>query len=344
MGAKVKFDKAGEIIGSNCGNLVAKFKDNMNFEPIFFSGHMDTVEPGKGVKVIFDNGVFKSDGTTILGSDDKSALAIIIEVMEVIFENNLDYPPIEIIFTICEEIGLLGAKHFDFSLIDSKMGYVLDSTDINSIITKAPASNKFTIKIYGKDAHAGICPENGINAILVAAKAIASLNLGRIDHETTCNLGIIKGGIATNIVPDLVIVKGEARSHNKDKLKKTTNIIINSFHKTADFFQKKNNDNNLPKIKVILEQEFSATNISDNHNIIKLVKKSCKNLGRKMESKSIEGGSDANIFFTKKIIAGVLGTGMTDVHTLRESIKLDDMEKTAKLLLEIIKTYIAGDF
>ncbi|OQY01200.1 MAG: peptidase T [Desulfobacteraceae bacterium 4572_130] len=342
IGAKVKFDKAHKIIGGNCGNLVAKFKGNTGDKPIFFSGHMDTVKPGKGVKVIFDNGVFKSNGTTILGADDKSALAIIIEVMEVIFENNLDYPPIEIIFTICEEIGLLGAKHFDFSLIDSKMGYILDSTDINGIITKAPASNRFTIKIHGKDAHAGISPENGINAILVAAKAIASLNLGRIDHETTCNLGIIKGGIATNIVPELVIIEGEARSHNKDKLKKITNTIINAFHKTIDSFQKKND--NLPKIEVILEQEFSATNISDNHSIIKLVKKACENLGRQMESKSIEGGSDANIFFTKKIIAGVLGTGMTDVHTLRESIKLDDMEKTAKLLLEIIKTYIAGDF
>ena len=118
MGAAVYYDNAKEKVNGNCSNLVAKFKGTVDAAPIFLSGHMDTVGPGKGIDVRFKDGVFTSDGTTILGADDKSAIAIILEVMDVIFENKIDYPPVEIIFTVCEEIGLLGAKNFDHSLMD----------------------------------------------------------------------------------------------------------------------------------------------------------------------------------------------------------------------------------
>ncbi len=195
MGATVYYDRAQEKTGGDCANLVAKFPGNRDVPPLFLSGHMDTVVPGKGVKVRFDNGIFTSDGTTILGSDDKSAIAIILEVMEVIRENNLPCPPVELIFTVCEEIGLLGAKYLDLSLIDSRFGYILDSTDTEGIVTKAPAANKIFIDVIGRAAHAGAAPEKGVNAIYAAARAIAELELGRIDDETTCNLGIITGGM-----------------------------------------------------------------------------------------------------------------------------------------------------
>ena len=171
MGAKVCYDNAKEKVDGNCSNLVAKFKGSVDAEPVFLCGHMDTVGPGTGIKVQFEDGIFRSDGTTILGADDKSALAIILEVMDVILENKIDYPPVEIIFTVCEEIGLLGAKHFDYSLMDSKFGYILDSTDTKGIVTKAPGANKISIKVFGKAAHSGAEPEKGINAILVAGKA-----------------------------------------------------------------------------------------------------------------------------------------------------------------------------
>ena len=193
-GATVTMDDAGKVIGGNCGNLVAKFKGTVDAEPLLLSGHMDTVEPGRGVKVVFENGVFRSDGTTILGSDDKSALAIIFEVLDIIKEKQLPHPPIDVVFTVAEEVGLLGAKAFDLSMIDAKIGYILDSTDRDGIVTRAPAANRFTIKIHGKDAHAGAFPENGINAISVASRAISGLQLGRIDSETTCNIGMIHGG------------------------------------------------------------------------------------------------------------------------------------------------------
>ncbi|MBU8849812.1 MAG: M20/M25/M40 family metallo-hydrolase [Desulfobacterales bacterium] len=340
MGAKVCYDTAGEQVGGNCSNLVAKFKGSVDADPIFLCGHMDTVGPGKGIKVRFKDGIFRSDGTTILGADDKSALAIILEVMDVIFENKIDYPPVEIIFTICEEIGLLGAKHFDYSLMDSKFGYILDSTDTHGIVTKAPSANKITIKIYGKAAHAGAVPENGVNAIWIASKAIAGLNLGRIDEETTCNLGTIKGGVATNIVPDFVEIRGEARSHDVEKLKRVTDSIVNAFQDTAEKFK---DDSDLPRIEAIVENDFPNTNILEDHKAIQLARKAADNLGIVLESKTIGGGADANIFFGKGIVAGVLGTGMTDVHTVNESIAIKDMEASAELVLEILKVHAAGE-
>lgn len=339
MGAEVLFDGADERVKGNCSNLVAKFKGTVDVEPIFLSGHMDTVGPGNGIKVIFKDGIYKSDGTTILGADDKSAIAIILEVMQVILENDLDYPPVEIIFTVCEEVGLLGAKHFDYTLMDSRFGYILDSTDTKGIVTRAPAANKISIKVYGKAAHAGAAPENGVNAILVTSKAVSGLNLGRIDEETTCNLGTIKGGAATNIVPELVEIEGEARSHDVDKLEKVTDDIRKAFHEAADSFSKVDG---YPRVDIDVEIDFPHTNIPEDHRVIKLARLAAKNLGIKMDSKTIGGGADANIFFGKGIMAGVLGTGMTDVHTLNESIALKDMENSARLILEILKIHAEG--
>ncbi|MFN2435690.1 MAG: M20/M25/M40 family metallo-hydrolase, partial [Desulfotignum sp.] len=340
MGAVVRYDTAKEKTGGDCSNLVAKFPGNRQVSPLFLSGHMDTVVPGKGVKVRFDNGIFTSDGTTILGSDDKSAIAIILEVMEVIRENNLPCPPVELIFTVCEEIGLLGAKYLDLSLIDSRFGYILDSTDTEGIVTKAPAANKIFIDVIGRAAHAGAAPEKGVNAIYAAARAIAELELGRIDDETTCNLGIITGGMATNIVPEKVEIKGEARSHDPEKLEQVTQKIISTFEVTARTLQK---GDAVPRVAVTVEHDFPNTYIPEDHDVVVLARNAAANLGKTLESKTIGGGADANVLFGKGIAAGVLGTGMTDVHTVNESIALKDMEDTARLVLEILQIHATED-
>lgn len=339
MGATVCYDDAKDKVKGNCSNLIAKFPGTVKADPLFLSGHMDTVGPGNGIKVIFENGVFKSDGTTVLGSDDKSAIAIILEVMDVILENKLDYPPIEIIFTVCEEIGLLGAKNLDYSLMDSEFGYILDSTDTEGIVTKAPSAKKIIIRVFGKAAHAGAAPENGVSAIGVASRAISSLNIGRIDEETTCNLGTIEGGVATNIVPEFVEIHGEARSHNLEKLETVTQDILDGFQKTVDAYEKVNG---FPKVEFEVDEDFPNTNIPEDHKTIRLARKAAANLGKELESKTIGGGADANVFFGKGVIAGVLGTGMTDVHTLHETIALQDMLNSAELVLEILKVHAAG--
>ncbi|MCF8068391.1 MAG: M20/M25/M40 family metallo-hydrolase [Desulfobacterales bacterium] len=337
MGAEILVDNSSEKTGSNTGNLVIKLAGNLDIPPLLLSAHMDTVGPGKGVNPIFKNGVFTSDGTTILGADDKSAIANIIEAVRVIQENGIQYGPIEVVITVCEEIGLIGAKYLDFGLIESKYGYVLDTMDTEGIVTRAPGANSLEFTVYGKDAHAGIEPEKGINAIQVAGSAIAKLDfLGRIDHETTCNIGFINGGIATNIVPSLVTVEGEVRSHDETKLMKVTDRIKDAFSETVQNFRKQYDDD-LPELDINIYKDFSATNIPEDHPVISIAKEAAKRLGRELATKTTGGGADANVFFEHGIFTGVLGTGMTDVHTLRESITLDDLVKTTELLIEIIK-------
>jgi tripeptide aminopeptidase len=339
LGADTFVDNAGDKIGGNSGNLIAKFKGNTQAPPLILNAHMDTVEPGRGVTAVLENGTFTSDGTTILGADDKSAIAIILEALNILMENNLKHGPLEIVFTVCEEIGLQGAKHLDLGAVTARYGFALDATDTEGIVTRAPSANHLEFIIHGKDAHAGAAPEKGINAISLASKAIAKLKLGRIDQETTCNIGIIEGGIATNIVPNLVKIKGEVRSHDEEKLDKITNEIVFSFNDVIENYKKSNPNDELPRLDINIKKDFPKTHIPDDHPVIQLATRAAENLGRKMVTKITGGGADANIFFEKGIFTGVLGTGMRDMHTVRESVKLDDMVRTTELLLEIIRLH-----
>jgi tripeptide aminopeptidase len=339
LGADTFVDNAGDKIGGNSGNLIAKFKGNTQVPPLILNAHMDTVEPGRGVTAVLENGTFTSDGTTILGADDKSAIAILLETLNILKENNLQHGPLELVLTVCEEIGLQGAKHLDLDAVTATYGFALDATDTEGIVTRAPSANHLEFIIHGKDAHAGAAPEKGINAISLASKAIAKLKLGRIDQETTCNIGIIEGGIATNIVPNLVKVKGEVRSHDEEKLDKITNEIVFSFNDVIENYKKTNPNDELPRVDINIKKDFHRTHIPDDHPVIKLATRAAENLGRKMVTKTTGGGADANIFFEKGIFTGVLGTGMRDMHTVRESVKLDDMVRTTELLLEIIRLH-----
>ncbi len=339
LGARTFVDGAGEKIGSDTGNLIAKFKGNTQAPPLLLNAHMDTVEPGRGVRAVLKDGVFTSDGTTILGADDKSAIAIIIEVVRILKEKDLPYGPLEFVFTVCEETGLLGAKHLDFGLITAAYGFSLDATDTEGIVTRAPSANRLEFRIHGKDAHAGAAPEKGINAISLASKAIAPLEIGRIDHETTCNIGVIEGGTAINIVPNLVIVKGEVRSHDEDKLDRVTEKIVSSFKEVVENYKGPGAGDGLPRLELQVDTDFRRTCIPEDHAVVTLASRAAENLGKKMITKRSGGGADANVFFEKGIMTGVLGTGMRDMHTVRESVRLDDMVQTTELLLEIIRLH-----
>lgn len=336
---QIFIDKAGEKIGGNTGNLIVKIKGETGAPPILLSAHMDTVEPGRGIKAVLKDGLFTSGGNTILGADDKSAVAIIIEAIHVLKENNLSHGSLELLFTVCEEVGLLGAKHLDYDIITAKYGYVLDSAETNGIVTQAPAANRLKLIVHGRDAHAGVFPELGINAISLASRAIDGLKTGRIDHETTCNIGMISGGVATNIVPDKVTVEGEARSHNQEKLDRVTNDMVDSFKRVVENEKQTSHDAMLPEVEIFVENDFPSTSIPHEHLIVTCAMQAAENLGKKMETKKTGGGSDANIFYKNKIFTAVLGTGMRDVHTLRESIRLDDMSDATRLLIEIIKLH-----
>lgn len=338
MGAQIMIDGAGEKVGGNCGNLIAWFSGSRKGEPLMLNAHMDTVEPGRGIKPIFANGVFTSDGSTILGADDKSAVAIILETLRVVRENDLPCGPIDVVLTVCEEIGLLGARHLDFSKVRAKYGYALDATDTEGIVVRAPSANRIEFTVHGRDAHAGAAPERGINAIAIAGKAIAGLTLGRLDIETTCNIGVVNGGLAHNIVPSHVTISGEARSHDEEKLAAVTERMVAAFEAARDAFTVPE-DPDPPRLDVNVQRDFTRTHIADDHPVVVLARRAANELGRTMKSKITGGGADANIFFEKGIVTGVLGTGMRDMHTVRENVRLADMVRCSELLLEILRLH-----
>ncbi|MBU2489180.1 MAG: M20/M25/M40 family metallo-hydrolase [Proteobacteria bacterium] len=341
LGCGVVFDGAGPACGSDSGNLVATFPGDPALPALLISAHMDTVQPGEGIEPVLENGVFSSRGDTILGADDKSAIAVILEVLALLREQgSYSGPSLEIVLTICEESGLLGAKHMGPGLITAPHGYCLDARDPDGLVTRAPAANKLRFTVLGRDAHAGAEPELGINAISLAARAIARLDLGRVDHETTCNLGIIQGGVATNIVPGRVEVQGEARSHDPAKLAEVTNRMVAAFTEEVEKERKRlGRPDGLPGLEAVVEPDFPRLGVPDSHPLVQAAAKAAKNLGRSLTLKTSGGGSDANIFFNRGIAAGVLGTGMEDMHTPRETVALASMTAAADLLLEIIRVH-----
>jgi tripeptide aminopeptidase len=340
MGAEVIFDNANKQTGGNVGNMIAKIPGSIEKSPLLFCAHLDTVIPGKGVKpVIRDNRIF-SDGTTILGADDKSGIAEVIEAIRRLGEEGITHAPIELVFTVSEEIGLLGAKHLDFSPLKAKIGYALDSDKIGSITTRAPALNLFNIMVHGRESHAGVFPEKGINAIKVASDAISQIETGRYDKETTVNIGEIQGGIAHNIVPSKVTIKGEVRSHNEDKLNKVTNGIITTFENVAKKYRVKNEFGmHAAKVEADVKKDFSAVKIDEESEVVQIALDAANKLKLKPELEMGGGGSDANIFNSNNIDMPILGTGMNNFHSLTESISIDDLEAGTAWLMEIIKNY-----
>ncbi len=329
----IVFDNAGEKIGGNANNIIATLKgDKKDVEPIMFCSHMDTVVPGEGIKPVIKNDVIYSDGTTILGADDKAGIAVIIEAIKVIKENNISHGDIEVVFTIAEEGGLYGSKNLDYSKIKSKMAFVLDSGGSpGEIIIQGPAQDKIDVIVKGKPAHAGVCPEEGISAIQVASSAINRMNLLRIDEDTTANIGVITGGKATNIVTPEVEIKAEARSLSDEKLDKQTAHMVECFEKAAEEFG--------AEVEIETSRAYGAFNVEENDEIVKKVKKACNNLGFEAYTTSTGGGSDTNILNVNGLKSVNLGIGMKKPHTLEEHIKIEDLVNSTKLVLEIMKNH-----
>ncbi len=337
LGLEVRVDQAGEKVKSNSGNMIARLNGNIKeVTPIMFSAHMDTVIPGKNINPLCDGEKIVSDGKTILGADDKAAIAALLEALHIIKEKNILHGDIEIVFTICEEIGLHGAKNLDISELNARMAFVLDcGGQVGEIISAAPSQNSLKIIIHGKSAHAGSNPEEGINAIQVAGFALSRMKLGRIDEETTTNIGIISGGKATNIIPDEVILEGEVRSRYEEKLEKYTKILKQIVEDTAQEFK--------AKAEVIINREFYCYNLSTDDRVVKIAMKAAKDMGLEPQLHPSGGGSDANVFNKKGFPAVDLAIGMEKVHTVDEYILVKNLKNTVEYVLSIINTVVSGE-
>jgi tripeptide aminopeptidase len=338
MGAEVFEDDSASRTGSDCGNLFIRFPESgLAKEPVFFNCHMDTVLPAIGVKVKREGEVFSSAGDTVLGSDDKAGIAALIEVMRTLQEKNIPHGPVEYIFTTCEEVGLLGVKALDPSLIKAKIGYALDSSGINRVVIGAPAANRITAEVKGLASHAGLSPEKGISAIQLAARAIARLKLGRLDPESTANIGVIEGGTASNIIPESALVQGEVRSHNVKLLQEHTAHIRSTFEEEiATWSDPEGVVEGRPSLDFTAVDDFPILKLDRDSAVIKRVEAAAALLDRELHYVVAGGGSDANIFNGYGLQCAILSTGMDKVHSTRETIKLSDMALTADLIMAIL--------
>jgi len=329
LGMTVEMDEAGNMLQSNAGNIIAKRKGNLNGKPILFSAHMDTVNPGKNIEPVKGEGFIRSSGQTILGADDKAGIACIIEALTTIVENNCDHRDLEIVFTIFEEGGLNGSKNLSPQKLDASYGYVLDSsTPPGHIITKGPSQNKLEICVTGLAAHAGVSPEKGISAIGVASEAINRMKLLRVDEETTANVGIISGGVATNIVMPEVNITAEARSLDSEKLRDQTRHMIACFEEVASAHQ--------ATVKIDVQTLYPTLNIEDDAPVVKHALEAFKTCNLTATLAKTGGGSDAHIFSANGIPTVNLGLGVKNAHTVNECIAISDMAIMAEVTFALM--------
>ena len=330
-------DASSSQTGSQCGNLIIRFAGTLDLEPIFLSCHMDTVQPGDNVQVQRVGDLFTSAGDTILGSDDKSGIAACIEAMRRLRETNRPHRPVEFVITTCEEIGLLGAKALDPDLIQAREGYALDSTGMARVITHAPAANRLTITVEGVAAHAGLHPEWGVNALIIAARALTLVPGGRIDAETTANFGTINGGAASNIVPERVVIKGEVRSHSLEKLAQVTDEIRRIFTETvAAWSDPSGAARGRPQVQIEIHEDFPVMALAPDHKVLKRVDAAARAIGMDLVYEKAGGGSDANIFNGRGLATAIIATGMTNVHSTSEQVTLTDMVSLTRLLIALL--------
>lgn len=329
-GIEVMEDEAGETIHGNAGNVIAFIKGNGK-KKILLSAHMDTVEPCSEIFPIVEGDIIKTDERSVLGGDDKSGIAAILELIQNLHELEMNHPDILIVFSIAEETGLHGAKAFEADKFgDIDHAFILDSSGkTGHVIYAAPFSASGDITVIGKEAHAGVAPEKGINALVVAAHAISKLQVGRIDEETTCNFGKIEGGLASNIVVPSVKMIFEARSLEKEKLENVLKETSKAFDEACKEFH--------ATYESSVAIESTGYKIDKDAEILQAVKRACETIDVPYEATFSMGGSDANIYNKKGIESVVLATGMSNVHTVKEYIHLSDIEKLSELLLELMK-------
>jgi len=339
MGARVEVDDAGERVGGDTGNLLARFAGiQAGAPPFLLSAHMDTVGPAAAIHPVVDGDIVRTDRTSVLGGDDKAGIVAILEAIRVLRERRIPHGDIELVLSICEESGLRGAKHFDAGRLRARRGLVLDVDGVYELITRAPAANHVQVVVHGLAAHAGICPEEGLSAIQIAAQALAGMRLGRLDEETTANIGVIEGGRADNIVPDRVTLRGETRSLSVAKLEAQTAHMRQRFEEAvAGRAVRVGGRLHEARADVEVERQYEALDVRDEASIVALVQAAASALGRSCPTRATGGGSDANVFAARGIEIANLGCGMREIHTVNEWVDLRDVALTAELVLEVVR-------
>ncbi len=331
LGLEVSEDDAGAKTGGNANNLIAWLRGTKPDAPkVFLSAHFDTVEPTAGLVIGEKDGVFYSESDTILGADDKGGMAPAIEAIHALMESGEAHGDVCLLFSIAEEIGLLGADALDIQSLGLDYGYVLDTgPPVGTFVNRTATHDKLDITIYGIPAHSGKDPEKGINAIQVAAEAIQGMKIGRIGPETTANLGMIQGGTATNVVCPFVKIKAEARSTDVVELDAQIDHMVQKFEAAARAWN--------TEVKIKHVRHYVSYHVPEDSPVVRTAQKASRALGFEPTIRTTLGGSDANIYNQKGVPCIVVATGMEKIHTHDEFISKKDLVDTAKLALELIR-------
>ncbi|QTM99761.1 M20/M25/M40 family metallo-hydrolase [Sediminibacillus dalangtanensis] len=331
LGLEVVEDDSKAKTGHGANNLICTLKGNKReVDTIYFTSHMDTVVPGNNIKPSVKEGYIVSDGTTILGADDKAGLAAMLEAIKLLKENDIDHGDIQFVITAGEESGLVGAKALDISMVNAAYGYAVDSNGtVGDIIVAAPTQAKINAVVKGKTAHAGVAPENGVSAITLAAKAISKMPLGRIDEETTANIGRFEGGSKTNIVCDHVEILAEARSLVPEKMEEQVKKMKQAFEETAAEFG--------GSVDLDIKVMYPGYKQQAGDHVVEVARRAANSIGRDSQLLESGGGSDANVIAGHGIPTVNLAVGYEDIHTTNERMPVGELVKVAELLTAIAK-------
>jgi len=322
-------DNAGKAIGGEAGNVYIRIPaSGVDAPPIIFCAHLDTVSPGRDIEPVVRGDRVISGGETVLGADCKAGVAVIIELMRLSAEGGLKHGPLELILTVAEEKQLQGVRHLEWGRIEAHHAYVLDGAGgVGEVINSSPTQDNLEFVFNGKAAHAGVEPEKGTNAIYGAAWAVSLMHLGRIDSETTANIGVIEGGRAVNIVPDRVVVQGEVRSLDLKKLEEQRKSMMRAAMEAEASVG--------VGVEVKVERVYDGYLIEPKDPLILLASEAGKAMGIKIEVKNSGGGSDANFLNGQGIKSVVLSMGVREPHTTHEYLDIQELHKLVRLCSEI---------
>lgn len=329
LGLDVDEDDAGAEVGSTIGNLYTRLEPTADGVPIFLCAHLDTVPPDGPLEPVVDDGVVRNAGGTILGADDKSAVAVMLEATRRVLAENRPHAGIELLFTPKEEVGLLGAAAFDHTRLQAQLGYVYDqAAPIGEIVLGAPYSQAMKVRFHGRASHSGMYPEEGRSAIAAAARAIADLRLGRVDDESTANVGTIKGGTAGNIVPEWCFFDAEARSHDERKLADLVQEMLETFAFAASLAD--------CEVETSVKKSYRGYRFKRDDLAVQLAAAALERSGHAPTYVLSGGAADANVFNELGLACVNLANGMTAIHTPDEHIAVEDLDAMVEITLALV--------
>lgn len=328
-------DDTGSTFGSDAGNVLVRVPGVAPGTPILLCAHLDTVAVDGRLEPVVEDGVVRNAGGAILGSDNKSAVVVMLEAVRRVVEERRPHAGIELLFTQSEETGLKGAYAFDRSRLDAEVGYVYDqAAPIGEVVMGAPSATALELRFHGRAAHAGMHAEDGRSAIAAAGRAIADLRLGQLDERTTSNVGVISGGTARNVVPEWCTLTAEARSRDEPTLTALVQEMLDSCSYAAA--------TSGCTVEATVVRQYTGYELAPGDPVVVLAERALRSAGVEPTRAFSGGGADANVFNERGLPSANLANGMTDIHTPAEHIALADLELMVDVTLGIVSAALDG--